>query len=273
VKVINVDLMGRGRFRHFSFMVVVPGFDADFARVDFHTLYDAAQIRDVDEAQLRAALEQMPCCATTKAATGTQDPLNFALLGDRRDMLASLLRAGWKVTEVLDRKSAFRTFYSYFFDQEYLNAPVSAVYLFGRRQDLALQKARETARERNHLRMWMTPVRFRGHAVWVGQISRDIGLSYSPSSFLGHVVDPDVDEARNYLVQDLAGTQHMTRFGWVAGVGATSASAPRHMADGAPFFTDGLRAVMEFGPEWTPFDKIRAFEWERPQPPGEGTVP
>lgn len=263
MKVINIDLIGRAGFRHFVFIVEVPGFRPDVTPGKFDTLYDAAQIREVDEAALRAALEEMPCCAATADGMGTEDPLNFVLLGARRAIFASLLRAGWKVSEVLDRRSAFRLFYSYFFDEEYLHAPVSYVYLFGRRQDLAMEKTRETARERNHLRVWMTPLRFGGHPVWIGQISRDIGLSYDLRSFLGHQVDPDVDEARGYLVQDLLGTQQMRRFGWVTGVGASRAPAPRHMADGTPFYTDGLRAVMEFGEEWTPFDEIRFFDWER----------
>jgi hypothetical protein len=270
VKILGVDLVGPWRFRHFFFMTKVPGFQADYAAVDFRQLYEPSQIRDVDEAQLRAAVEQMPCCATTADGTGTEDPLNFVLLGDGPDVLSSLLRAGWNVTEVLDRRSAFRLFYSYFFDQAYLNAPISSVYLFGRRQDLALQKTRETARERNHLRIWLAPLRYQGKPVWVGQISRDIGLSYSLRSFLGHVVDPDVDEARDYLVFDLLETQGMTRFGWVTGVGAAPASAPHHMADGTPFYTNGLRAVMEFGPNWTPFDKLQYFDWERGVPRATG---
>lgn len=266
MKVVNVDLIGRAGFRHFLFIVEVPGFRPDASPGEIDRLYDAAQLRDVDETALRTALEALPCCATTEDGTGTEDPLNFVLLGDRRAIFAGLLRAGWKVSEVLDRRSAFRLFYSYFFDETYLHAPISSVYLFGRRQDLAMEKTRETARERNHLRVWMTPLRFRGHPVWIGQISRDIGLSYSLGSFLGHEVDPDVDEARGYLVQDLLWTQQMRRFGWVTGVGPSSAAAPRRMADGTPFYTDGLRAVMEFGDDWTPFDEIQFFDWERATP-------
>jgi hypothetical protein len=92
--------------------------------------------------------------------------------------------------------------------------------------------------------------------VWIGQISRDIGLSYSWSKLVAHEVDPDVDEARNYLVQDMLRSQRLTRFGWVKGVGPAPPSAPRHLEDGTPFFTDGLRAVMMFGkgpPPWPRF--------------------
>ena len=58
----------------------------------------------------------------------------------------------------------------------YRTSPVSPLYLFDRQQDLALQKIRGTVDERNHLRLWLAPVRVNGKSVWVGQISRDIGV-------------------------------------------------------------------------------------------------
>jgi hypothetical protein len=75
-----------------------------------------------------------------------------------------------------------------------------------------------------------------------------------------------VDEARNYLVQDMLRSQKLTRFGWVRGVGASPPSDPRHMEDGTPFFTDGLRAVMMFGTIKTSLDQIRLLDWEKPPP-------
>jgi hypothetical protein len=52
----------------------------------------------------------------------------------------------------------------------------------------------------------------------------------------------------------------------VKGVGESPPSAPRHMEDGTPFFTDGLRAVMMFTTARTPLERIRLFEWEKPPP-------
>ena len=245
-------------------MVPIPGLHADYQDVDHDTLYGPDRIRVVDEGALRTALEAMPCCATTEDGQAIEDPLNFVLIGARDEITPNLARAGWHVAEVLKRRSALKTFWSYFFGSQYRYAPISPVYVFGRRHDVSLQKARETARERNHLRIWQTPLRFAGKPVWIGQISRDIGLSYNWKNIVGHEVDPDVDEARNYLVQDMLRSERLTRFGWVKGVGAAPPSAPRHMEDGTPFFTDGLRAVMMFGTGRTPLDQIRLLDWEKP---------
>ena len=75
---------------------------------------------------------------------------------------------------------------------------MSDLYLFGRPQDLALQKARDNIHQRNHLRLWLSPMRYHGKQVWVGQISRDIGsrLTIHSPTFTTHKIDPDVDEAR-----------------------------------------------------------------------------
>ncbi len=76
-------------------------------------------------------------------------------------------------------------------------------------QDGATQKVRATINERNHARFWLTPIRFRGKEVWIGQISRDIGVKFTLKSptISTHVIDPDVDEARRYFAEDLAYSQ------------------------------------------------------------------
>jgi hypothetical protein len=266
VKAVNVDLIGPQRLEEFFFMVPIPGLRADYQDVEHERLYRPDQIRDVDEAALRAALEGMPCCATTENGQGIEDPLNFVLVGTPDEVFPGFARTGWHVAEVLRGRSALKTFWSYFFGSPYRYAPISAIYLFGRRQDLSLQKARETARERNHLRIWQTPLRFEGKPVWIGQISRDIGLSFNWKNVVSHEVDPDVDEARNYLVQDMLRSQRLARFGWVKGVGPTPSSGPRYMEDGTPFFTDGLRAVMVFGKEPASMEQIRLLDWEKLPP-------
>jgi hypothetical protein len=267
IKPVNVELVGRGPHVTAFFLVRLPDLRADYQQaVPVETRYAPDQIRAVDEAELRQALEAMPCCATTADGAGVEDPLNFVLVGSVDDVFPSFARTGWHVAEVLERRSAIRTFWSYYFGRRYRYAPISSVYLFERRQDISLQKTRETARERNHLRIWLTALRFAGKPVWLGQISRDIGLAYRWKGLVVHEVDPDVDEARNYLVQDMLRAQRLAKFGWVKGVGPSPVANPRHMADGTPFITDGLRAVLVFDPTPRSLDQIEILDWERAPP-------
>ena len=130
------------------------------------------------------------------------------------------------------------------FGKEYRYAPVSALYAFGRAQDVALQRARSTINERNHLRIWLTPMRFENKPVWIGQISRDIGVRFTRKTITTHKIDPDVDETREFLIEDLAYAQGLAAIGHVVGVGAAPFEQPRENLTGDPYFTDGLRALM-----------------------------
>jgi hypothetical protein len=119
------------------------------------------------------------------------------------------------------------------------------LYLGEREQDLALQRARLSLNQRLHLRLW-TSVRFDGQPVWIGQVSRDIGVRFTLRTWnlSTHLIDhPDVDEARNYVLAGLRVAGRVARIGFVAGVEAAPATAPRHNVTGDQYFTDGLRAV------------------------------
>ena len=50
--------------------------------------------------------------------------------------------------------------------------------------------------------------------VYIGQISRDIGVKLTTKSptLTTHEVDLDVDEARDYLIQDLLESQKVANF-------------------------------------------------------------
>ena len=74
---------------------------------------------------------------------------------------------------------------------EYRYSPVSSLYVFGRPQDIAFQKARENIHERNHLRLWMSRVTYQGLPVWIGQISRDIGVRFTTKTITTHKIDPE----------------------------------------------------------------------------------
>ena len=82
--------------------------------------------------------------------------------------------------------------------------------------------------------------------MWIGQVSRDIGvrLTYQTWNLTTHKIAPDVDFDRNYLLQDLLLSGFVERYGFVTGVGAAPPSAPRTNLTGDPYYTDGLRAVV-----------------------------
>ena len=266
-KLVQIDLVASGRVRTFSLVAVVPGLRADYTQsgaiVD--DPYPSEQIVNyTDDAAFRAALEALPCCVTNSDGTRNGDPLNLVVIGDGDDAFAAFVRRGWSTTEVTWLGSVIRMVNSALMGDRYPYAPVSDLYLFGRKQDIALQKARDSIHQRNHLRAWKSPMRYRGKSVWVGQISRDIGSRptlHSPT-LTTHKIDPDVDKAALALVGDMVYSQNLHRFGFVAGVGRAPRDAPRENLTTDPYYTRGVRAVLFFDHVPTPITAIEVLPWE-----------
>jgi len=165
-------------------------------------------------------------------------------------------------------RGGVRSIRAFLLGSECLNAPVSPLYVFGRHQDVALQKARDTVSQRNHLRLWLAPFTIDGLQVWVGQISRDIGIKLTTQCWYltTHLISPEVDQDRFYLMQDLILSGAVTRFGFVRGVGVSSMPNPRVNLTGEPYVTSGLRLVLFLNEPRQPFNQIDFLDWERLSP-------
>jgi hypothetical protein len=264
VKAVDVDLIAGDDAKSFTLFAVDPTFKATRLRVDFDELYSDDELIHVDdEDELRTLLEQLPCCVTNADGTENGDPLNLVLIGKRDDILAAVTRRQWHPTEIISPGSLWRTVRSFVAGSRYRYSPISPLYLYGRPQDVAGQKARATIHERNHARFWLSPIRYRGKEVWVGQISRDIGVKFTLKSptISTHVIDPDIDEARRYLVEDLMYSQALHTIGFVEGVGAASKDEPRTNLIGDPWYSDGLRAVMFFEPRPFALSEVGFLDW------------
>lgn len=258
----RVFLVGEGDLRSFEFAQLVPGFEADFMSVALRHPYEEQKVQDLDLEGLRTYLEQLPCCVLGGDRKSAGDPLNLVFVGESRHVLATLVRRGWDLTETMRRDTAWRTIASSVFRSSYRTSPVSRLYMFGRPQDIALQKTRRTVNERNHLRLWLAPVTLDGKSVWVGQISRDIGVRFTSKTVVTHKIDRFVDEARQYITLDVAASQSMRAFAYVNGVGYSDRDAPRFNYTNDPFYTDGQRVVLILGETRLPLDNIEFLRWE-----------
>jgi LssY C-terminus len=265
-KFVNVELWQDNGLLHFGFFVLVPGSTFDYELVDFDRLHVRDQIRSLELQDLREVLERLPCCTTDAAGGVYGDPLNLVVVGREKDVFAAFVRRNWDATHALNVRKAARTVGSFLFGGRYRYSPVSPLYVYGRPQDIALQKARSNIHQRNHLRLWLSPFTYDGKPVWVGQISRDIGVRFTTRSpFLTtHKIDPDVDEAREYVMQDIFASQALAAIAYVKGVGVASRDAPRANLTGDPYFTDGLRLVLFISDKPTDAAEVDYVEWEEP---------
>jgi hypothetical protein len=249
-KGFNVDLFGDvGSHHGFTFFIDVPGFVADHSAVDFDDLYAPGEVEDHDETSLRRALSELACCTTDATGEKRGIPLGLVLVAEGEDLLHALLRAGWVETPLEERQSAGG----------------GAHYWRGRTADATFRMQRQNARERNVLRLWLAPYRVEEKQVWVGQITHYLGRGRKlAEALLGDRLDPDIDDARNYMLQVMWYSQGLVAYSWSASGQRAAISEPATDFSGARWFSDGRRIVLWLsGPTVSLLD-ARNVAWDGP---------
>ena len=271
VKYARILVAGHDRLETFDLALPVPGPAFVGTGVRAESIYPGQTIKDLELDALRATLAKFACCTTNSGATRDGDPLNLVVVEAKRDPIVPFIARAWHLTQKLDIASMIETVRAFIFRDEYLTSPVSPLYVFSRREDVALQKARSTINERIHARLWLAPYTFESRRIWIGQVSRDIGVRLTDQTWnlTTHKIGPDVDFDRSYLLQDLLMSGFVERYGFVQGVGAAAASAPRTNLTGDPYYTDGLRLVVFLSNQTKPLTETERLPWEVPATPSE----
>jgi hypothetical protein len=266
IKYAHIVIAGPQRVETFDFALPVPGPKFVGTDIGADTIYPGKKIKDLDLESLRTTFAKQFCCTTNADGTRNGDPLNLVIVESRQSPIVPFISRGWHLARQLDFASDIETARAFIFRDEFLTSPVSPLYVFNRREDFVLQKARSTINERVHARFWLTPYTFEGRRVWIGQVSRDIGVRLTSQTWnlTTHKIAPDVDFDRAYMLQDILLSGFVERYGYVDGVGAAPASAPRTNLTGDPYYTDGLRAVIFLSNETTPLGNIERLPWNVP---------
>src|SRR5262249_30888405 len=143
------------------------------------------------------------------------DPLNVSLIGTKTEVLRIMLAARWYPADPLTLRSCLRIAEASVFKRSYDDAPVSNLYLFGHKEDLAFeQPVGADPRQRHHVRFWeRTKVDGDGRPVWVGAATYDraVGFSHTTGQITHHTA-ADVDAERDKLFDDLKRTGDLAEF-------------------------------------------------------------
>lgn len=267
---VIVKLLSGQGLLEFGFAVTLPDGEFDFENLQVNRIYGGHELPDLDEAGLRAELRGLPCCVTNEGSDRMGDPLNLVLVGEAADLLSAASRAGWSFTHRVTLDSVRRMIGAALSGAAYPVAPVSPLYLLGRQHDVALQRARSTITQRNHLRLWLAPFRFEGRPVWIGQVSRDVAVKATTKSttLTTHVIDPNVDEAREHLLQSMIVAGAVERFAFVEAMEPAPRERPRRNLTDDPYFTDGLCVVVMLSPGGiVPPEEAEFLEWRNSTDP------
>lgn len=154
------------------------------------------------------------------------DPINIGIVATRDEMITAMREAGWFVADKHSLRNVIREVLAVLLHRSYPTAPMSSLYLFGRKQDIGFERplAGKSGGHRHHVRFWATtfddgrPLSIhsihwfprRKHLegerlLWLGAASRDIGISFiRHNAQVTHMIDPDTNQEREMIVKQLA---------------------------------------------------------------------
>jgi hypothetical protein len=250
-KAFNLDVF-RGtlppEYEQFTFFLRVPGFVPDYANVRFQELYAEEELRQYTLATVPAAIDGLECCTVSADGSSRGRPVNVYFLADGLVLLKSLLRAGWVEMAVSS-------------DEE---GDGAVNHLFGRPADGKFRKPRDGTTDRTELAIWRTPVLVDGKPLWSAQVRHAVGRRFPLGDRLfGVRLDPDVDEARNFVLQTFWYAQVLEQWGLTATGTPVSAAAPELDLLGNPWFSlDGYDVVIWLSDDPVPMNETRYVEWD-----------
>jgi hypothetical protein len=137
------------------------------------------------------------------------DPINVSLIGTQAQIDAIMQAAKWYPAAALGLKSDLKIAADTVLSRPDDEAPVSKLFLFGRKEDLAFeQPVGNNPRQRHHVRFWNTGNNADdGRPIWIGSASYDerVGLSHTTGQITHHIA-ADVDAERDHLLANLQQT-------------------------------------------------------------------
>ena len=220
-KGFSVDLFGAsGGGYAFTFFIQVPGFIPDHAKIDIASLYAADQFRTVEMNELKTVLAEQPLLADMQDQPNAGRPINVLMIGEPNDLIHALLRSGWYEVNRPTTETDI----------------AQAQHLKERVADAVFRKRRQGKTVRNELLLWISPLTVDGKPVWWAQSNQFFSNWWGQSA-----LDPDVDDATAYLLQDLWYSQGLAAFAIIQGRAIEGEEENLFIT---PFFTSGHRAVL-----------------------------
>jgi hypothetical protein len=131
------------------------------------------------------------------------DPVNLKVAASEEDLRLALSNAGWTTADAIDIVSSLRLAFDTITGHAYVDAPMSNLFLFGHRQDLAYQLAtKQGPAKRHHVRFWLAPENAAiGQPVWYGAATFDqgVGVSHNTGQVTHHIA-ADIDAERDEVM-------------------------------------------------------------------------
>jgi len=155
------------------------------------------------------------------------DPINIGIIATREELIYAMHRAGWEVADDHNLANMWREVVYTILGVPYPAAPMSSLYLFGRKQDIGFEiRISSKLWHRHHVRFWATTydktadklepssihwfprkeqkLYKNQKLLWLGAASKDVGLALiKHNAQLTHMIHPDTDTERDLIAEQL----------------------------------------------------------------------
>ena len=188
------------------------------------------------------ALDRSPRHTTT-AKGHSGDAINVAFIGTEEELHRTLAAAGWYAADPITLQSSIRIAADVVLHKPYPHAPVSDLYLWGRKQDAAFEQPHgDSPKQRHHVRFWRSrEVDANAKPLWLGAATFDERVEISRTTGgITHKIGPDIDKERNKLVNDTIRGGTLDGYYWVDQFHQVPEG---RNGGGDPYFTDRRLAV------------------------------
>lgn len=171
------------------------------------------------------------------------DPLNIALVATEEELVRAMVAIGWSPANPITFESSLRITVDSVLRRPDADAPVSSLYLFDRKQDLAFeQPVGNSPRQRHHVRFWRSAQREDDRPLWFGAATfdRSVGFSHTTGEVTHHIA-PDVDVERDRISDQLERENWVQEEYWENGF---HKKLEGRNGGGDPWHTDGKLVVL-----------------------------
>ena len=149
------------------------------------------------------------------------DVVNMAWDGPEDNIHSAMQAAGWTLATPITLGSALGIIRSVLTRSPDPDAPISPLFLFGRKQDFAYQKeVGGSANQRHHIRFWKCPPHWPlpgGTEVdWLAGAAFDTGVRLSSFTLqVTHAISGDIDKERDFTISSLKGVDSDLKVTWI----------------------------------------------------------
>ena len=172
------------------------------------------------------------------------DMVNFVIVGSAQQVQNAFEAASWRLADKSVEEAVINVVLVTYQKKDYLQMPMSTLYLFNRPQDFGYEQAAaySVVASRHHFRLWKAPFTWNGQLVWVGAGTHDIGFEKDQrNGKVTHKIDPAVDGERDYISETLGRTGKIKSMNYHR---PPNPIYDARNATGAPYRSDGRLLVI-----------------------------